>query len=149
MNRKTGTILAAALALGVWSAPADAIMICDCCAASPPAGCADGCRGRTGEGCAPVIVMKKAARSAQNPLNGLSLKYLDLSGLSRAELEKVRIWAEGLRRRAEREFRRTRLRILRGRAEKNAFAPAEKKRDEAIVNYQHIIRAYREALERN
>ncbi len=148
MRGKFGTVIIVALAaLAGWAASgssARAVMICDCCAKKAPAACEKACRKATKEFCQPQIVLNKKGKG--KPLNGVSLKYLDLSGLSPAQLEKVRKWAEKERRKAERRFRKARLMILWGHRDKSTFGPAQTQRDKAIVNYQHIMRAYRQAL---
>ncbi len=145
MRGKFSTVIIAALA--GWAAasmPARAIMICDCCASKAPAACESACQRATKEFCQPQIVLDK--KSKGKPLNGFNLKYLDLSGFTPAQLEKVRKWAEKERRKAERRFRKARLMILWGHKDKSTFGPAQAQRDEAIVNYQHIMRAYRQAM---
>jgi len=143
-----GKLTAAIIAvIAGWTAsglPARAIMICDCCVGKAPPACQSACQKATKEFCQPQIVLKGRRRG--NPLNGVNLKYLDLSGLTPAQLEKVRKWAEKARRKAERRFRKARLRIRRRHKGKSAFAPAQARRDAAIVNYQHIMRAYRQAM---
>ena len=142
-------LLAAGLALGAASLPARAIQLCDCCAADKTDACAAACAKVSKAFCRPVVVMDKSSQAKGNPLNGIALKYLDLSGLTPLEREKVRIWAEKNRKKAERAFRMTRLQILWGHKDKSAFGPAEKLRDEAVVNYDLIMRAYREAHKGN
>jgi hypothetical protein len=145
MTKQATLLLAAGLALGAASLPAKAIMLCDCCAKDAGEACAKACENISKAFCRPVVVMDKTAKSKANPLNGINLKYLDLSDLTPLQREKVRKWAEKLRKKAEKDFRMTRLLILWGHKDKSAFAPAEKTRDQAVVNYDHIMRAYRAA----
>ncbi len=140
--------------------PASAQMLCDCCGSdvsrittdrkAPPAlpdVCREPCRKakRTAGLCRPVILPDVRDRARRNPLLGVDLKYLDLSGLSRPQLERVRRWAETWRARAERRYRRAKASLERGRLSPEAFGKAEARRDAIIVNYQHVIRAYRAA----
>ena len=140
-------LLAAGLGLSAAGMPAKAIELCDCCAkAQPDKACETACAQVSEAFCRPVVVMDAESKTDGNPLNGIDLKYLDLGGLTPLEREKVRRWAEKNRRKAEKAFRMTRLQILWGHKDKSAFGPAEKKRDEAVVNYNHIMRAYRAAV---
>ena len=136
--------------------PALAQLLCDCCTPSSLARtCQKACEAQgaldpSGEGfCRPVILPDfRAGKRRTNPLNGIDLKYLDLSGLTPAQLERVRRWAERARRQSEARFRRIKAKARRGRISKEAFAQAEARRDEVVTNYHHIIRAYRDAITR-
>ncbi len=148
MKRKLA--LAAVVSWGLFAAvPAGAVALCDCCAAPGGKACASACAERQEGFCAPLLLPEARQKVRGNPLNGVSLKYLELSGLSPLQLEKVREWAEHWRVRAERRFRRALRKARRGRLSRQALARAEKRRDEAIVNYQHVIRAYRAAFGRD
>ena len=143
--------LAAALLAGVVALPAGsgAVVLCDCCAAPKGGACEKACARQEGGLCAPLILPDARRKARGNPLDGTNLKYLELSGLSPLQLEKVRKWAEHWRARAERRFRRALRLARRGRLSRQALADAEKRRDKALVNYQHVIRAYRAAFGRD
>jgi len=161
--RMPALLLAAGLGLAVSYAPATAQVLCDCCGQKPeqaeaqtqasalPEACREPCRQaeRTAGICRPVILPDARDRARRNPLLGVDLKYLDLSGLTGRQLERVRRWAEKWRARAERRFRRARAQLLRGRIDAEAFRKAEARRDAVVVNYQHVIRAYKAAFGRN
>ncbi len=142
---KRAILLAGALAAFVWSQPAQAVMICDCCAKDRPELCTGPCKEAAQPICMPVILPDVRGWEKTNPLLRYDLKYLELNDLTPKQLEKVRRWAEKQRRRAEREYRRMRARAIRGRISREAFRKAEARRDKVVVNYQHIIRAYRAA----
>ncbi len=143
-------ILAAAMLAGtIWSGAAQAVMICDCCAKDKPELCTGPCKELTQPICTPVILPNVRGWEKSNPLLRYDLKYLELKGLTPRQLERVRRWAEKQRRRAEREYRRMRARAVRGRISKEAFRKAEARRDKVVVNYQHIIRAYRAAKQQD
>ncbi len=154
-------LLAAGLGLAIsFAAPATAQMLCDCCGqkteqATPeikapalPEACREPCRqGEQAAGlCRPVILPDVRDQAQRNPLLGVNLKFLDLNGLSRPQLERVRRWAEKWRAQAERRYRRAKARLLRGRLDAEAFRREEARRDAVVVNYQHVIRAYRAAI---
>jgi hypothetical protein len=143
-------MLAGLLLISPFALPSRAQMLCDCCGNRPLADtCVKACAGATSDSgtslCRPVILPDVRDRARRNPLAGPDLKYLDLTGLSPRQLERVRRWAEKWRARAERRFRRIRARARRGRVNAEAFARAEARRDAVVVNYQHVIRAYRAA----
>ncbi len=142
---KRAILVAVALAVTAWSLPARAVMICDCCAKDRPELCTGPCKEAAQPICTPVILPNVRGWEKTNPLLRYDLKYLELTNLSPKQLEKVRRWAEKQRRRAERRFRRMRARAIRGRISREAFRKAEARRDKVLVNYQHIIRAYRTA----
>ena len=142
---KRAILVAGALMVFAWSLPAQAVMICDCCAKDRPELCTGPCKEATRPICTPVILPDVRGWEKTNPLLRYDLKYLELNGLTPRQLERVRRWAEKQRRRAEREYRRMRARAVRGRISKEAFRKAEARRDKVVVNYQHIIRAYRTA----
>ncbi len=142
---KRAILMAGALVAAVWSLPAQAVMICDCCAKDRPELCTGPCKEAAQPICTPVILPDVRGWEKTNPLLRYDLKYLELNGLTPQQLEKVRRWAEKQRRRAEREYRRMRARAIRGRISREAFRKAEARRDKVVVNYQHIIRAYRTA----
>lgn len=77
-----------------------------------------------------------------NPLNGTSLKFLYMSKPTRQGMELFRQFLEKSRKSAESEFRQIKRAYLRGHVGPEEFMQAEKKRDEAVVNYQHGMRAY-------
>ncbi len=138
--------------------PAKAQLLCDCCAGQPLSRiCQKACTSASspnaagsGNGfCRPMIVPDvRAAKRRTNPLNGVDLKYLDLGDLTPPQLERVRRWAERARSQAEARFRRMKAKAKRGLISPEAFAKAEALRDEAVTNYHHIIRAYRDSIRR-
>ena len=143
-----GTVVAA----GLWGGPAQAVVLCDCCArdmankAETARYCTEACkRQQRGEFCAPLVLPDIKVRYGNNPLLGIDLKYLSLKGLTPMQRERVRRWAERARWQGERVFQRARKKALMGKIGKQEFARAEKRRDAIVVNYQHIMRAYREA----
>ena len=146
---KRAILVAWALAAAVWSQPVQAVMICDCCAKDRPELCTDPCKEATQPICTPVILPDVRGWEKTNPLLRYDLKYLELKGLTPQQLERVRRWAEKQRRRAERKYRRMRARAVRGRISKAVFRKAEARRDKVVVNYQHIIRAYRAAKQQD
>lgn len=77
-----------------------------------------------------------------SPLNGTSLKYLYISGQTRQSMEALRQYLEKHRNRAEHEFQQIRRAYLRGNVGPEEFEQAEKRRDEALVNYHHGMRIY-------
>ncbi len=76
------------------------------------------------------------------PLNGTSLKFLYLAHPSRQGMEQFRQFLEKHRLKAEAEFQAFRQAYLRAHVGPEEFVEAEKMRDEALVNYQHGMRAY-------
>jgi len=76
------------------------------------------------------------------PLNGTSMKYLYMSKPTRQGIESFRKFLERGRKNAEKEFRKMRKAYLRGHVGPEEFNLAAKLRDEAVVNYQHGMRAY-------
>ncbi len=78
----------------------------------------------------------------KTPLNGTSLKFLYMSHPSRQGMEQFRKFLEKHRLNAEREFQAFRKAYLGGHVGPEEFIEAEKMRDEALVNYQHGMRAY-------
>ncbi|HFC04974.1 MAG TPA: hypothetical protein ENJ55_04645 [Rhizobiales bacterium] len=78
----------------------------------------------------------------QTPLNGTSLKFLYLSHPTRRGMELFRRFLEDNRKKAEKEFHKMKAAYLRGHVGPEEFIEAEKLRDEAVVNYQHGMRAY-------
>jgi len=80
--------------------------------------------------------------SDQMPLNGTSLKFLYMPHASRQGMEAFRQFLEKHRLNAETEFQKFRQAYLNGHVGPEEFKQAEKIRDEALVNYQHGMRAY-------
>ena len=78
----------------------------------------------------------------KTPLNGTSLKFLYMSHPNRQGMEQFRQFLEKHRLKAETEFQKFRKAYLRGHVGPEEFIEAEKMRDEALVNYQHGMRAY-------
>ena len=78
----------------------------------------------------------------KSPLNGTSMKFLYLSHPTRSGMEKFRQFLEMHRKKAESKFQKSRRAYLRGQLSAEEFHAAEKLRDEALVNYQHGMRAY-------
>lgn len=78
----------------------------------------------------------------KSPLNGTSMKFLYMSTPDRAGMEQFRQFLENHRLIAETEFQNFRKAYLRGHVGPEEFVTAEKMRDEALVNYQHGMRAY-------
>ena len=76
------------------------------------------------------------------PLNGTSMKYLYMSKPTRQGMEAFRKFLEQGRVYAEKEFKNVRRAYLRGHVGPEEFNQAAKLRDEAVVNYQHGMRAY-------
>jgi len=80
--------------------------------------------------------------SDKTPLNGTSLKYLYMPKPTRMGMERFRQFLEQNRKAAEVEFNKMHKAYLRGHVGPEEFSQAEKQRDEALVNYQHGMRAY-------
>ncbi len=80
--------------------------------------------------------------SDQTPLNGTSMKFLYMSRPTRQGMESFRQFLENSRTKAETEYRKMKQAYLRGHVGPEEFVEAEKQRDEAVVNYQHGMRAY-------
>ena len=80
--------------------------------------------------------------SDKTPLNGTSLKFLYMSTPTRQGMELFRQFLEQNRNSAESEFKKIRKAYLSGHVGPEEFFEAEKQRDEAVVNYQHGMRAY-------
>ena len=78
----------------------------------------------------------------KNPLNGTSLKFLYLSKPTRAGMEAFRQYLEKHRAAAEKAFQRAKRQYKSGKLDKAGLEKAVKKRDEALVNYYHGMRAY-------
>ncbi len=76
------------------------------------------------------------------PLNGTSLKFLYLAHPGRQDMEQFRQFLEKHRLKAEAAFQAFRKAYLDGHVGPEEFVGAEKLRDEALVNYQHGMRAY-------
>ena len=144
--------LLAALWLTVTGGAASAQVLCDCCgdAAALAKACEKPCAEMRAEPlCRPLILPRgtaDGARRGDNPLAGTNLKYLDLRDLSPRELERVRRWAERWRAQAERRYARSLRLRRRHRITVRRLHEVQGWRDGVVVNYQHVIRAYREAL---
>jgi len=80
--------------------------------------------------------------SDKTPFNGTSLKFLYMSHPTRMGMESFRQFLEQNRNSAEAEFKKIRKAYLKGHVGPEEFSEAEKMRDEAVVNYQHGMRAY-------
>jgi len=80
--------------------------------------------------------------SDKTPFNGTSLKFLYMSRPTRMGMESFRQFLEQNRKSAETEFKKMRKAYLKGHVGPEEFSEAEKMRDEAVVNYQHGMRAY-------
>ena len=78
----------------------------------------------------------------KNPLNQTSLKFLYLSSPTRQGMENFRRFLEKHRKKAEAEFRAMKRAYKRGHVGPEEFVAAEKKRNQALVNYYHGMRAY-------
>jgi hypothetical protein len=78
----------------------------------------------------------------KSPLNGTSMKFLYLAHPTRTGMERFRQFLEFHRLQAEKKYKMS-LRAYRlGKIPAGQFIKAEKVRDEALVNYQHGMRAY-------
>jgi len=83
-----------------------------------------------------------AVNSDKTPLNGTSLKFLYMPQPTRQGMELFRQFLESNRKSVEVEYRKLRRAYLNGHVGPEEFGEAEKQRDEAVVNYQHGMRAY-------
>lgn len=84
----------------------------------------------------------KKVNSDKTPLNGTSMKFLFMPASTRYGMEKFRRFLEENRNLAEKDYRDIKAAYLRGHVGPEEFDEAEILRDEALVNYQHGMRAY-------
>jgi hypothetical protein len=122
------------------------IAFCKCCAASQDQQCATLCSAVSAGGECPVAVQYDAAPSQDaNPLNGLSLKELDLGKPTPSQLEDFRRFLERARKRAQSDYRKA-LRVFgAGDKDQAKLQSARSRYEEALVNYNHGIYAYKVA----
>ncbi len=150
------TAAAALVAAGFFtvsgSAFAGSVGICSCCEGEQTATCKPVCEAAQSDigFCRPAVVVDgdTGTPKGANPLASPSLKYLSLSGESRMELEATRRFFERWRRIAEARFGKAQAEYLAGKSTKAAYEEALAERNAVLVNYQHGIRAYRAAREK-
>ena len=144
------TGLVAVLALGattLTSASAGAVGICKC---DSKTGFENACLSICKEANEKTSFFRPAVyfgddakvNNDKTPLNGTSLKFLYLSHPTRAGMEALRKYLEKHRKIAEAKYKKIRRAMKRGKVSAEEFYAAEKKRDEALVNYYHGMRAY-------
>ncbi len=131
----------AALAAGVQS-----ISFCKCCGETTGSGCEATCAGEAAAGECPVTVsFGGEPSSAENQLNGISLKELDLGKPSRAQLEGFRKFLEKERRKAQAAILKNERAYNKHNIGDTELQQAKARFDEAMVNYNHGIYAYQVA----
>ena len=133
--------------MAVQTVPAAAVGICKCDSQKKlPDACHALCikANRETNFARPAVYFGKdeIVNGDKNPLNGTSLKFLYLSSPTRQGMENFRRFLEKNRKAAEKEFRAMKKAYRHGHVGPEEFTAAEKKRNEALVNYYHGMRAY-------
>jgi hypothetical protein len=144
-------VIAAMAALPGFSESSRALSLCNCCVAQQVEQCMAACAAMTSApGQCPAFVDYTPAkkRPAVNPLYSMSLKEIFLGEPNARQLESWRRFLEKHRRRAVRDYNKAAYKYRKGRLDDVAMASAKARLNQALVNYNHGIRAYEVAIGR-
>ena len=143
-------VIASGLVQTIWSAPAQATGLCNCCLDPMPSACGTACAARQDTpGQCPAFVIydgEGAVGPNGNPLNAMSLKELEMGKPRRIQLEAFRRFIEKYRRKAEQDWSAARRAYDRRKLDKNGLETARTLRRDALIGYYHGSRAYDETI---
>lgn len=145
------SVLAAVAAFPAMSGGSQALSLCNCCATQQAEQCSAACAAMSfAPGQCPSFVDYAPAkkRPVINPLYGMSLKEISLGEPNERQLESWRRFLERYRRHAVKAYKKAAKKYRKGRLNDADMASAKALLNQALVNYNHGIRAYEVAIGR-
>lgn len=150
MRKLVLSVIATLATVPAFTGDSHALSLCNCCATEQAEQCSSACAAMTipaGQ-CPAFVDYGPAKRPKINPLYGISLKEISLGEANQAQLESWRRFLERYRSRAIRDYDKAAEKYRHARLDDAAMASAKERLNQAMVNYNHGIRAYQVAVGR-